>query len=156
MVREPPRRNEDGSTTEVLATATVRAEPSGTVVITRINGGGALLSHPFPTSPAARAFVDELRAVLAQSLHAHHAVTRDPRIVSADERLVVALDATVQAYAAAFAERLVAGELNRPMLAEIARFLHFPAMADRARLAWLLKSLHDQLCDMRGRSAEQV
>jgi hypothetical protein len=69
---------------------------------------------------------------------------------------VVALDATVQAYAAAFAERLVAGELNRPMLAEIARFLHFPAMADRARLAWLLKSLHDQLCDMRGRSAEQV
>jgi hypothetical protein len=54
---------------------------------------------------------------------------------------VVALDATVQAHAAAFAERLVAGELNRPMLAEIVRFLHFPAMADKARLAWLLKSL---------------
>jgi len=61
-----------------------------------------------------------------------------------DGRLVVALDATMQAHAAAFAERLVAGELNRPMLAEIARFLHFPAMTDRARLAWLLKSLHNQ------------
>ena len=147
MVREPPHRNEDGSTTEVLATATVRAGPSGTVVITRINGGGALLSHPFPTSPAARAFVDELCTVLAQSLHAHHALTRAPRVGSTDGRLVVALDATVQAYAAAFAERLVAGELNRPMLAEIARFLHFPAMADRARLAWLLKLLHDRLCE---------
>jgi hypothetical protein len=145
MGREPPRRNEDGSTTEVLATATIREDAGGTVVITRINGGGALLSHPFPSSPAARAFVDELRTVLAQSLHAHHTITRDPRIGSADERLVVALDATMQAHAAAFAERLVAGELNRPMLAEIARFLHFPAMADRARLAWLLKSLHNQL-----------
>ena len=51
----------------------------------------------------------------------------------------------MQAHAAAFAERLVTGELNRPMLAEIARFLHFPAMAERARLAWLLKSLHDRL-----------
>ena len=126
------------------ATATIREGPNGTVVITRINGGGALLSHPFPSSPAARAFVDELCTVLAQSLHAHHTVTRDPRIGSMDGRLVVALDATMQAHAAAFAECLVAGELNRPMLAEIARFLHFPAMADRARLAWLLKSLHNQ------------
>src|SRR3954452_1327129 len=156
MGREPPRRNEDGSTTEVLATATIREDAGGTVVITRIDGGGAPLSHPFPSSPAARAFVDELCTMLAQSLHAHHTVTRDPRIGSTDGRLVVALDATVQAHAAAFAERLGAGELNRPMLAEIARFLHFPAMADRARLAWLLKSLHDRLCDMRGRSAEQV
>ena len=35
------------------------------------------------------------------------------------------------------------------MLAEIAPFLHFPAMADRmadrARLAWRLKALHNQL-----------
>src|SRR3954452_19089694 len=145
MGREPPRRNEDGSTTEVLATATIREGPNGTVVITQINGGGALLSFPLPSSPIARAFVDELRTVLAQSLHAHHTITRDPRIGSADERLVVALDATMQAHAAAFAERLIAGELNRPMLAEIVRFLHFPAMADRARLAWLLKSLHNQL-----------
>src|SRR3954469_15764714 len=145
MGREPSRRNEDGSTTEVLATATIREDAGGTVVITRINGGGALLSHPFPSSPAARAFVDELRTVLAQSLHAHHTVTRDPRIGSTDERLVVALDATVRAHAAAFAERVVAGELNRPMLAEIVRFLHFPAMADKTRLAWLLKSLHNQL-----------
>ena len=87
------------------------------MVVTLINGGGALLSHPFPSSPAAQAFVDELCTVLAQSLHAHHAVTRDPRVGSTDGRLVVALDATVQAYAAAFAERLVAGELNRPILA---------------------------------------
>jgi hypothetical protein len=147
MAREPPRQNEDGSTTEVLATATIREDAGGTVVITRINGGGALLSPDFPTSLAARAFVDELRTVLAQSVHAHHAITRNPRIGSTDERLVVALDATVQAHAAAFAERLVAGELNRPLLAEIVRFLHFPAMADRARLAWLLKSLHDRVCD---------
>src|SRR5438128_1181275 len=103
MGREPPRRNEDGSTTAVLATATIRDEPNGTVVITRINGGRALLSLSFPTSPAARAFVDELCTVLAQSLHAHHTLTRDPRIGSADERLVVALDATVRAHAAAFA-----------------------------------------------------
>jgi hypothetical protein len=106
MVREPPRRNKDGSTTEVLATATIREDAGGTVVITRINGGGALLSHPFPSSPAARAFVDELCTVLAQSFHAHHAITRNPRIGSADERLVVAVDATMQAHAAAFAERL--------------------------------------------------
>ena len=58
---------------------------------------------------------------------------------------MVALDATAQAHAAAFAERLITGELNRPMLAEIARFLLCPAMADRARLARLLKSLHDRL-----------
>jgi len=96
----------------VLATATIREEVDGAVVITRINGGGALLSHPFPSSPAARAFVDELRTVLAQSLHAHHTITRDPRIGSTDERHVVALDGTMQAHAAAFAERLVAGELN--------------------------------------------
>ena len=145
MGREPPRTNEDGSTTEVLATATIREEADGAVVITRINGGGALLSHPFSSSPAARAFVDELCTVLAQSLHAHHTVTRDPRVGSTDERLVVALDATMQTHAAAFAERLMAGELNRPMLAEMARFLQFPAMADRARLAWLLKSLHDRM-----------
>jgi hypothetical protein len=88
MGREPPRTNEDGSTTEVLATATIREEAAGTVVITRINGGGALLSHSFPSSPAARAFVDELRTVLAQSLHAHHTLTRDSRIGSTDERLV--------------------------------------------------------------------
>src|SRR3954452_20055639 len=156
MGREPPCRNEDGSTTEVLATATIQEEPDGMVIITRTNGGGALLSLSFPTRPAAGAFVDELRTVLAHSLHAHHTITRDPSIGSMDGGLVVVLDATVQAHAAAFAERLVAGELNRPMLAEIARFLHFPAMADRARLAWLHKSLHDQLCDMRGRSAEQV
>jgi hypothetical protein len=84
------------------------------VVVTLINGGGALLSHPFPSSPAARAFVDEHCTVLAQSFHAHHTITRDPRIGSADERLVVALDATMQAHAAAFAERLMAGELTRP------------------------------------------
>src|SRR5215211_5171646 len=113
MDREPPRRNEDGSTTEVLASATIREEPSGMIVITRINGGGgALLSHPFPSSPAARAFVDELRTVMAHSLHAHHTITRDLRIGSTDERLVVALDGTMQAHAAAFAERLVASELN--------------------------------------------
>ena len=145
MGREPPRTNQDGSATEVLATATIREEVDGAVVITRINGGGALLSHPFPSSPAARAFVDELRTVLAQSLHAHHTITRDPRIGSTDERLVVALTGTMQAHAAAFAECLVAGELNRPMLAEIAHFLHFPAMADRAQVAWLLKSFHDRL-----------
>src|SRR5215211_3889898 len=112
MDREPPRRNEDGSTTEVLATATIREEANGTLVMTRINGGGALLSHPFPSSPAARAFVDELRTVMAHSLHAHHTITRDLRIGSTDERLVVALDGTMQAHAAAFAERLVASELN--------------------------------------------
>jgi len=145
MGREPPQRDEDGSTTEVLTTATVREEAARMVVITRINGGGALLSHPFPSSPAAQAFVDELRTVLDHSLHAHHTITRDPRIGSTDERLVVALDATMQVPAAGFAERLVAGELNRPMLAEIAHFLHFPAMADRARLAWLLKAFHDRL-----------
>src|SRR4051794_12065984 len=105
MDREPPRRNEDGSTTEVPASTTIREEPSGMVVITRINGGGGLLSLSFPTRPAAGAFVDELRTVLAQSLHAHHTITRDPRIGSTDERLVVALDATTQAHAAAFAER---------------------------------------------------
>ena len=145
MGREPPRQNEDGSITEVLATATTREEPSGTVVITRINGGGTLLSPHFPSSPATRAFVDELGMVLAHSLHAHHAITRDPRIGSTDGRLVVALNSTVQAHAAALAERLVAGELNRPMLAEIAHFLHFPAMADRAQVARLLKSFHDRL-----------
>src|SRR5690349_22841964 len=102
MGREPPRRNEDGSTTEVHATATLRDEQNGTVVITRTDEGGALLSQPYPNSSAARAFVDELRTVLAQSLHAHHTVTRDPRIGSADECLVIALDATVQAHAAAF------------------------------------------------------
>jgi hypothetical protein len=139
MDREPPRRNEDGSTTEVLASATIREEPSGMIVITRINGGGGLLSPPFPTSAVTVAFVDELRTVLAHSLHAHHTITRDSRIGSTDERLVVALDGTMQAHAAAFAECLVGAELNRPMLAEIAHFLHFPAMADRARLAWLLK-----------------
>jgi len=98
----------------VPATATIREGPNGVVVITLINGGGALLSDPFPSSPAARAFVDEHCTVLAQSFHAHHTITRDPRIGSADERLVVALDATMQAHAAAFAERLMAGELTRP------------------------------------------
>jgi hypothetical protein len=145
MDREPPRRNEDGSSTEVLATATIREEVDGTLVISRINGGGALLSHPFPSSPAARVFVDELRTVMAHSLHAHHTITRDSRIGSTDERLVVALDGTMQAHATAFAESLVGGALNRPMLAEIACFLHFPAMADRVRLAWRLKALHNQL-----------
>jgi hypothetical protein len=89
--------------------------------------------------------VDEPRTVLAQNLHVHRTITRDPRFGSTDERLVVALTGTMQAHAAAFAECLVAGELNRPMLAEIAHFLHFPAMADRAQVAWLLKSFHDRL-----------
>jgi hypothetical protein len=37
------------------------------------------------------------------------------------------------------------GRLGRPLLAEVAGFLHYPAMASTARLAYLLKAVEDRL-----------
>ena len=37
------------------------------------------------------------------------------------------------------------GRLGRPLLAEIASFLHYPAMASTSRLAYLLKAVEDAL-----------
>jgi carboxylesterase type B len=37
------------------------------------------------------------------------------------------------------------GRLGRPSLAEVASFLHYPAMASTARLAYLLKAVEDAL-----------
>ena len=37
------------------------------------------------------------------------------------------------------------GRLSRPLLAEVASFLHYPAMASTSRLAYLLKAVEDAL-----------
>jgi len=46
----------------------------------------------------------------------------------------------IAAQAEALARAISEGRLDRPLLSEIASFLHYPAMASTSRLAYLLKA----------------
>ncbi len=53
--------------------------------------------------------------------------------------------AEIAAQAADLVRAISEGRLGRPLLAEVATFLHYPAMASPSRLAYLLKALDDRL-----------
>ena len=48
--------------------------------------------------------------------------------------------ADIAAQAEALARAISEGRLDRPLLSEVASFLHYPAMASTSRLAYLLKA----------------
>jgi len=53
--------------------------------------------------------------------------------------------AQVTAQAETLVRAISDGHLGRPLLSEIASFLHYPAMASTSRLAYLLKAVDDAL-----------
>ena len=53
--------------------------------------------------------------------------------------------AEIAAQAEALVRAMSEGRLGRPLLSEVAGFLHYPAMASTWRLAYLLKAVEDEL-----------
>jgi hypothetical protein len=110
-------------------------------------GTGADVMLTLPNAEVAAQAETQLRSTLAM------ATTRFQRIAkgttSSGQSWEGFMPGETKAQIAAQAEDLVRaiaeGRLSRPLLAGVAGFLHYPAMASISRLAYLLKAVEDGL-----------
>ena len=119
---------------------------NGVVLHMRV-GTGADVMLTLPNATVAAQAEAQLRSVLAMATMQFQWVAKET--TSSGKLWEGFMPAETKAHIAEQAEALVKtisdGRLDRPLLAEVASFLHYPAMASTARLAYLLKAVEDAL-----------
>jgi hypothetical protein len=110
-------------------------------------GTGADVMLTLPNAEVAAQAEAHLRSTLAMATMRFQRVAKDTR--STGKVWEGFMPEETKAHIAEQAEDLVRpiseGRLGRPLLAEIASFLRYPAMASISRLAYLLKAVKDAL-----------
>ena len=100
-----------------------------------------------PNAEVAAQAEAQLRSTLAMATMRFQRVAKDTP--SSGKSWEGFMPEETKAHIAAQAETLVRaisdGHLGRPLLSEVASFLHYPAMASTTRLAYLLKAIDNAL-----------
>ena len=124
-----------------------REETEDGVVLHMRVGSGADVRLTLPNPDVAAQAEVQLRSTLAMATMRFQRVAKGTP--SSGKSWEGFMPEETKAEIAAQAEDLVRavseGRLGRPLLAEVASFLHYPAMASTSRLAYLLKALDDRL-----------
>ena len=122
-------------------------ETKDAVVLHICVGTGADVMLTLPNAEVAAQAEAQLRSTLAMATMRFQRVAKDT--LSSGKSWEGLMPEETNAHVAEQAEMLVraisGGHLSRPLLAEVAGFLHYPAMASTSRLAYLLKAVEDAL-----------
>jgi hypothetical protein len=119
---------------------------NGVVLHMRV-GTGADVMLTLPNAEVAAQAEAQLRSTLAMATMRFQRVAKDTRSSgkSWEGFMPEETTAEIAAQAEALARAIAEGRLSRALLAEVAGFLHYPAMASTSRLAYLLKAVEDEL-----------
>ena len=117
------------------------------VVLHMCVGTGADVMLTLPNAEVAAQAEAQLRSTLAMATLRFQRIAKET--TSGGKSWEGFMPQETKVHVAAQAEDLVKaiaeGRLSRPLLAEAASFLHYPAMASTSRLAYLLKAVEDAL-----------
>jgi hypothetical protein len=129
-----------------VGTVWSEATEDGVVLHMRV-GTGADVMLTLPNADVAAQAEAQLRSTLAMATMRFQRVAKET--TSGGKLWEGFMPEETKAEISAQAEDLIRaiseGRLGRPLLAEVATFLHYPAMASTARLAYLLKAVDDVL-----------
>lgn len=124
-----------------------REETDNGVVLHMRVGTGADMVLTLPNAEVAAQAEAQLRSTLAMATMRFQRIAKET--TSSGKSWEGFMPQETKAHVAAQAEHLVKaiseGRLSRALLAEVASFLHYPAMASTSRLAYLLKAIEDAL-----------
>jgi hypothetical protein len=124
-----------------------REETDNGVVLHMRVGTGADMVLTLPNAEVAAQAEAQLRSTLAMATMRFQRIVKET--TSSGKSWEGFMPQETKAHVAAQAEHLVKaiseGRLSRALLAEVASFLHYPAMASTSRLAYLLKAIEDAL-----------
>jgi hypothetical protein len=117
-------------------------------------GTGADVMLTLPNADVAAQAEAQLRSTLAMATVRFQRVAKDtPSSGKLWEGFMPEeTKAEIVVQAADLVRAISEGRLGRPLLAEVAGFLHYPAMASTSRLAYLLKAVEDALKDVKLRA----
>src|SRR3954454_4363777 len=119
---------------------------NGVVLHMRV-GTGADVMLTLPNAAVAAQAEAQLRSVLAMATMQFQRIAKET--TSGGTLWEGFMPEETKAHIATQAQDLVnaisEGRLSRALLAEVASFLHYPAMASTSRLAYLLKAVEDRL-----------
>src|SRR5215210_7652990 len=117
------------------------------VVLHMCVGTGADVMLTLPNAEVAAQAEAQLRSTLAMATMQFQRIAKET--TSGGKSWEGFMPQETKVHIAAQAEDLVKaiaeGRLSRALLAEVASFLHYPAMASTSRLAYLLKAVEDAL-----------
>ncbi len=119
----------------------------GGVVLHMRVGTGADVRLTLPNAEVAAQAEAQLRSTLAMATLRFQWVAKETTSTgrSWEGFMPQETKAHVAAQAEEFVRTMSEGRLDRPLLSEVASFLHYPAMASTSRLAYLLKAFEAAL-----------